>query len=288
MAKKKGLKRGLDYLFDESDGILDTMEDSEGQVENILISDITPNPYQPRKEFNEEALNELAQSIKENGVFQPILVRKTIIGYEIISGERRFRASKIASLDTIPAIVYDYDDKQMMEVALIENVQREDLDILEEANSYAALIKELNYTQEDLSKKIGKSRPHIANLLRIINLDEQILKAIKDKKISLGHAKILVGIKDLDYQKEVFSKIIEQNLNVRQTESLVKNGKTPPKEKQPKKQDKNKTNYKQLEDIMIDKLGTNISITGKDSGQIKIDYNSVDDLERLLEILKIL
>ncbi len=283
---KKGLKRGLDYLFDESSNfIAEDMGDSSS-VEMILLTDISPNPYQPRKNFDEEALNELAQSIKQNGVFQPILLRKSIIGYEIISGERRFRASKLAGLKEIPAIIYEYDDKQMMEVALIENIQREDLDVVEEANSYSSLIEELGYTQEQLAKKVGKSRSHIANVIRVTNLSEAMLQALRDKLISLGHAKILVGIKEEDKRNKVFKEIISKNLNVRQTEGLVKED--PTAVTQVPKGKKEVSNYKQLEEIMIEKLATKVAITGKGKGQIKIDYSNEEDLERLLEVLKLI
>ncbi len=279
---KKGLKRGLDHLFEDNDSLID--KTSNNNIEMILISDITPNPYQPRKEFDELALNELSESIKENGVFQPILVRQGLIGYELIAGERRFRASKLAGLKEIPAIIYDYNDKQMMEIALVENIQREDLNIVEEAMSYDLLIKNLEYTQEDLAKKIGKSRSHITNVLRILNLNDLILKSLKENKISLGHAKLLVGIKDLEKQDRVFEKIISDDLSVRETEKLIKES----KEKVKVVRKNSKANFKQIEELMIDMLSTKVSITGKDKGQIKIEYNSIDDLERLLDLLNVI
>ncbi len=279
---KKGLKRGLDHLFEDNDSLID--KTSNNNIEMILISDITPNPYQPRKEFDELALNELSESIKENGVFQPILVRQGLIGYELIAGERRFRASKLAGLKEIPAIIYDYNDKQMMEVALVENIQREDLNMVEEAMSYDLLIKNLEYTQEDLAKKIGKSRSHITNVLRILNLNDLILKSLKENKISLGHAKLLVGIKDLEKQDRVFEKIISDDLSVRETEKLIKES----KEKVKVVRKNSKANFKQIEELMIDKLSTKVAITGKDKGQIKIEYNSIDDLERLLDLLNVI
>ncbi len=279
---KKGLKRGLDHLFEDNNGLMD--KTSNNNIEMILISDITPNPYQPRKEFDEESLKELSESIKENGVFQPILVRQGLIGYELIAGERRFRASKLAELTEIPAIIYDYDDKQMMEVALVENIQREDLNIVEEAMSYDLLIKNLSYTQEELSKKIGKSRSHITNVLRILSLNEVILSGLKENKISLGHAKLLVGIKDLEKQDEVYKKIIGGKLSVRQTELLIKE----PIKKEKSHKKVSTSNFKQIEELMIDKLSTKVNITGSDKGQIKIEYSSVDDLERLLDLLNVI
>ncbi len=279
---KKGLKRGLDHLFEDNNGLMD--KTSNNNIEMILISDITPNPYQPRKEFDEESLKELSESIKENGVFQPILVRQGLIGYELIAGERRFRASKLAELTEIPAIIYDYDDKQMMEVALVENIQREDLNIVEEAMSYDLLIKNLSYTQEELSKKIGKSRSHITNVLRILSLNEVILSGLKENKISLGHAKLLVGIKDLEKQDEDYKKIIGGKLSVRQTELLIKE----PIKKEKSHKKVSTSNFKQIEELMIDKLSTKVNITGSDKGQIKIEYSSVDDLERLLDLLNVI
>ncbi len=279
---KKGLKRGLDHLFEDNNSLMD--KTSNNNVEMILISDITPNPYQPRKEFDEIALNELSESIKENGVFQPILVRQGLIGYELIAGERRFRASKLAGLKEIPAIIYDYDDKQMMEVALVENIQREDLNIVEEAMSYDLLIKNLSYTQEELAKKIGKSRSHITNVIRILSLKEDMLKSLKNNDLSLGHAKILVGIKDEEKQEEVFQKILLEKLSVRQTESLIKE----PSKKEKKTKKVSKSNFKQIEELMIEKLSTKVNITGSDKGQIKIEYSSIDDLERLLDLLNVI
>lgn len=278
---KKGLKRGLDHLFEDNESILD--KTSDNNVEFILISDITPNPYQPRKEFDQESLKELSISIKENGVFQPILVRRGIIGFELIAGERRFRASKLAGLEEIPAIIYNYNDQQMMEIALIENIQRENLNIVEEAVSYDMLIKNLGYTQEDLSKKIGKSRSHISNLLRILSLKPEILESLKNGVISLGHAKILVGIKEEEKQLTVFNSILNGRLSVRDTEELLKEKKTAIESK---KQNK-KSNFNHIEEIMIDKLSTKVQVSGSDKGQIKIDYSSVDDLERILDLLNI-
>lgn len=290
---KKGLGRGLEHLFEQNNSI---EEDNSANIVKINLKEIKPNPYQPRKIFDESALKELADSIKINGVFQPILVRKNIIGYEIISGERRYRASKIAGMNNIPAIVYDYDEQKMMEIALVENIQREDLNIVEEAKSYQMLQEKLEYTQEKLAKVIGKSRSHIANVLRILKLNEEMQKALETEQISLGHAKILVGLdkEKNELQKETFDKIIKNNLNVRETEKYLKEQSAEPKkEKSTKKTEKistknSKTHYDQLENILREKLETKVQISGEKSGQIKIDYTSRNDLERLLEVLKIL
>lgn len=282
---KKGLGRGLEHLFEQSQDIIEQDQENNNFIE-VDIDDIKPNPYQPRKTFNEEKLNELAISIQENGVFQPILLRKGIIGYEIISGERRYRASKIAKLNTIPAIIYDYNDQQMMEVALIENIQRDDLNIVEEAESYVKLMQELGYKQEELAQRIGKSRSHISNITRILQLNKNTLSALENNQISLGHAKILVSLKDEIDQDKLVQKIIKENITVRELEKIIKSNNNNETEQNNKK-DK-KSEYARLEKIMEDKLGSKIQITGKGKGTIKIEYLSDDDLERLLEILNIL
>lgn len=291
---KKALGRGLEHLFEQSSN-LENETSTNQKIENIDISDIKPNPYQPRKTFDEKSLQELADSIKINGIFQPILVRKNIIGYEIISGERRYRASKLAKLKEIPAIIYDYDDQKMMEVALVENIQREDLNIVEEAKSYQTLMEKLNYTQEKLSEVIGKSRSHVANVLRICTLNDEIIGALEKEKISFGHAKVLLGIKDKQMQKEIFTEILNDNLNIRETENLIKSYSTSEKKVQSekvapksKRTSSGTSSYRRLEEIMREKLETKIEISGSTNGQIKIDYSSSDDLERLLELLKIL
>ncbi len=282
---KKGLKRGLEHLFEDNDNL--NME-NENEIQNIPVSDISPNPYQPRTVFDEEKIKELSNSIKENGVFQPILVRKNIIGYEIISGERRLRASKLAGLQEIPAIVYDYDDSQMMEVSIIENIQREDLSIIEEALSYKKLLEEADYTQEKLAKKLGISRSHIANLVRITNLDKDTLDLLYNNEISLGHAKVLVGIKDDKIRQVVTKEIIKNNLNVRETEKFLREFDGSPKKSTTKTTKKQKSNFYKIENLMIDKLSTKVQITGENSGLIKINYESEEDLGRIIDLLNII
>ncbi|MGL5021077.1 MAG: ParB/RepB/Spo0J family partition protein, partial [Mycoplasmatales bacterium] len=194
MVKKKGLGRGLDHLINQNI----VSEDETANMSNVtpvLLKDIKPNPYQPRKNFDQEALEELSISIKEQGVFQPILLRRSIIGYEIIAGERRFRASKLAGLKEVPCVIYDYNDQQMMEISLIENIQREDLTIVEEAKSYKMIIDNLSLTQEELAKKVGKSRPHVTNTLRILTLSDDILDMLDSKVLTMGHVKVLITIK---------------------------------------------------------------------------------------------
>lgn len=188
---KKGLGSGLSHLIEQN-----MSANNQREVFDVSVSKIKPNPYQPRKTFDQKALEELSESIKENGLFQPILLRETLVGYEIISGERRYRASKLAGLDTVPAIIYDYTDQQMMEVALVENIQREDLSIVEEARSYQSLIDNLGYTQEQLANKVGKSRSHVANIIRLLKLDDDILESVDEGLLSMGHVKVLITIDD--------------------------------------------------------------------------------------------
>lgn len=296
MSKKKPLKRGLEHLFEQAnildgDDIMEGLnaEELKNSIQMIKIDEIQPNPYQPRKEFEQKALEELASSIKINGIFQPLLVRTGVIGYEIISGERRFRASKLAELQEVPALVYEYKDEQMMEVGLLENIQREDLNIVEEARAYRVLMENLEYTQDKLAKRIAKSRSHIANVLRILNLDDSILKDLENNKLSFGHAKLLVSIKDNAVQKKVYEQISKKNLTVRETELYIKElMNSNEKVKQNKKTVKKKSSYERLENILEDKLGTKVSIAGKDKGWIKIEYLTDEDLERVLKTMNLL
>lgn len=285
MKTNKGLGRGLESLFDQN---IDSFNDDTAIVE-LQVSDIEPNPFQPRKIFDEASLAELSQSIKTQGVFQPILVRKSIIGYEIISGERRYRATKIAGLDTIPAIVYDYDDKQMMEVGIIENIQREDLSVLEEAHSYQMLINNLNLTQKDVSERVGKSRSHIANMLRLLKLDDQILNLISDNLITMGHAKVLVNIEDKARALEIAQAAAQKGLTVREVETLAQEEKEVVAA-MPKiaKQTVKSNEYQRIEKSLREKLDAHVKISGTNKGKLTIDFNSKDDLERILELMNIL
>ena len=284
MSKKKGLGRGLDHLIKQN---MEELNDHE--VVELDIKNIKPNPYQPRKFFNEEALKELSDSIKENGVFQPILVRQSIIGYEIISGERRYRASKLAGLSTIPAIIYDFDDQQMMEVAIVENVQREDLSVVEEAKSYKSLIDNLNYTQDEVAKKVGKSRSHIANILRLLKLDEETLDLVEEGKLTMGHVKVLINIEDKSKQKQIIADIIKNNLNVRQAEELasVAKGKPSVRVKPKVSKEINNARNKRLEKMIREKVNAQVSINGDKKGSIEFKFNSEEELENILEQLNL-
>lgn len=282
---KKGLGSGLSHLIEQN-----MSANNQREVFDVSVSKIKPNPYQPRKTFDQKALEELSESIKENGLFQPILLRETLVGYEIISGERRYRASKLAGLKTIPAIIYDYTDQQMMEVALVENIQREDLSIVEEARSYQSLIDNLGYTQEQLANKVGKSRSHVANIIRLLKLDDDILESVDKGLLSMGHVKVLITIDDKKRQHQIVDQIISQNLNVRQTEELANSakGKSTIKVKQRRANETVKSaRNKRIETIVREKLGVQVIVTGEKKGSIEFKYNSPDELENLLEQLNL-
>ncbi|MFB4163633.1 ParB/RepB/Spo0J family partition protein [Alteribacillus sp. JSM 102045] len=278
----KGLGRGLNAFFpDETKG-------QDNVIKDVKVKDLRPNPYQPRKSFTEEAIKELKESIEEHGVLQPLIIRKSIKGYEIVAGERRYRAARAAGLKTVPAVAKDFSDEKMMEVALIENLQRENLNPLEEAKAYEKLIKYLGVTQEELSKRLGKSRPHIANHLRLMQLPKEVQNKIADKTISMGHGRTLLGLKDKTKAGEVLDKIEKQSLNVRQTEELVQQLNNVSREtKQKEKPAKPSIFIKSKEEELRSYFGTSVSIKkGKRKGKIEIEFITEDDLERILELLE--
>lgn len=289
--KNKGLGRGIDAIFQDF-AALEEVDVQKEQVIQISLNDLRPNPYQPRKNFDEESLQELATSIEQSGVFQPIIVRKsTVKGYEIIAGERRFRASKLANQATIPAIVRDFDEEAMMQIAVLENLQREDLNPLEEAEAYDMLMKNLNLTQVEVAERLGKSRPYIANYLRLLTLPTQVKEMVQDQRLSMGQARTLLGLKDKNQILKVANKAVKENLTVRQLEQLVTklnedNGK---KQKKIPRLVKEKPYYlRESEDRLMDKFGTNVEIREKDGkGKIEIEYLSPTDLTRILDILDI-
>lgn len=282
------LGKGLSSIFGED--LTNVIEDiQQGKLDpgtktnEIKLNEIRPNPYQPRKIFEEEPLNDLAQSIKEHGVFTPILVRKSVQGYEIIAGERRWRASKIAELKTIPAIVMDFTDTQMMEISVLENVQREDLNPIEEATAYFHLAERLNYTQEVLAQRVGKSRVYVANIMRLLKLPQQIQKLVTDKKLSMGHVRPLVTIENEDDAIDLANKIVKEGLSVRAVEKLVKEFESGTEKSVKKIETKRKDpNLVYVENLMELKLQTMVTV---EKGQINIKYTSVDDLNRILELL---
>lgn len=288
MAKRKGLGRGLEHLLSQNINDIDDMDYDEAQIAKLPLDEIRPNPFQPRKYFDEAALNELAASIEAQGVFQPILVRKTVVGYEIISGERRFRASQIAGMEDIPALIEDYDDEKMMEVALVENIQREDLTVVEEARSYKLIMDNLSLTQEALSKKVGKSRSHVANILRILKLDDSILDLLDSKQVSMGHVKVLITLDDAKLISSIVEKIIAQGLSVRQVEELAKEVKEPKKAKETPKKVMEVPRNKRLESSIREKVEAKVKINGNDKGSIEFYFSSEEDLGRILEKLKLI
>jgi len=273
---KKGLGRGLSSLIGESK--------VEPKTNKLLLSDIVPNKFQPRKNFDEENLNDLTNSIKERGVIQPIIVRRSDSNkdnFEIIAGERRWLAARKAGLHEIPVVVTEADDLKSLEFAIVENVQRHDLNPLEEAQGYKRLIDEFSYDQEKVSKFIGKSRSYITNSLRLLNLPSDVLKLIEEKKISAGHAKILVG---LDNALMLANKIIEKSLSVRQAEKYVKLFKSNKKKSFISKD----PNIKDLEDTLSSKTGLNVSIKNKknNKGSISLEYKDLDQLNKIIQIIK--
>ena len=273
---KKGLGRGLSSLIGESR--------KETNINKLLISDLTPNKYQPRREFNQENLDDLANSIKELGIIQPIVVRRSkndVSKYEIIAGERRWLAAQKAGLHEVPVSIAEADDLKSLEFAIVENVQRHDLNAIEEAQGYQRLIDDFTYDQEKVSKFIGKSRSHITNCLRLLTLPQDVIKLIESKKITPGHAKVLVG---LDNAAFVAKKIIESNLSVRQAENFVKIFKTKKSMSQPQKN----ANIKALESSIINSIGLNVLIKNKknNSGSLIFEYKDLDQLNKIIEIIK--
>ena len=246
------------------------------------MDELRSNPYQPRKVFDEEKLNELADSIKEHGVFQPIIVKKSIKGYEIIAGERRVKASQIAGKETIPAIIRDFSDEAMMEIALLENLQRENLNSIEEANAYKKLLDTLNLTQEELAKRLGKSRSHITNMLGLLNLPEEVKNLINEDKISMSHARVLSKIEDKEKIDEFVSLILNENISVRQIEELARNENVEKTHKVNRKSYENEYSY--LEDELSDKLGTRVKIK---KNKVEITFTNNSDLNRILEIMNL-
>ena len=285
--KRKALGRGLEQLFNDEGLNFDTIENSiieeaktNDQIVEINLSELRANPYQPRKNFDEEALNELASSIKEHGVFQPIIVKKSIKGYEIIAGERRFRASKLAGLETIPAIVKDFSDEEMMQIALLENLQRENLTSIEEAKAYKSIIESMNITQDELAKKVGKSRSHVTNILGLLKLPASVQDMVLYNKLSMGHARVLSKLDDPKTIEDLAQRVITEDLSVRKLESIVYDN----EEKEVKTKKSSNNEYKYMEDFLKEKLGTNVKIN---NNKISIKFSNVQDLNRILEIMNI-
>lgn len=286
--KKKALGRGLEELFSTEVLDFDTFESNimenatTNEIQDIPINEIRPNPYQPRKSFNEEALRELSESIKNHGVFQPIIVKKGIRGYDLIAGERRLRASKMAGLDKIPTIVKDFSDDEMREIALLENIQRENLTAIELAWAYKGIIDNLDIRQEDLALRIGKSRSHITNTLGLLNLPEEVQKMILNGELSMGHARVLSKMEDESKITDLAKKIINEGLSVHEIEEISKDEKI--KKRVPITRRERDTDYINIENELKDILGTKVKVDNK---KINIYFENVNDLNRILEIMNI-
>ena len=287
--KRRALGRGLEELFNSEVLDYNTVEDkivnnsSKDEITMVKIKDLRSNPYQPRKNFDQQALEELANSIKEHGVFQPIIVKKSIKGYEIIAGERRVKASELAGLEEIPAIIRDFNDTQMMEIALLENLQRENLSAIEEATAYKKLQETLSLTQEELAKRLGKSRSHITNMLGLLTLPEDIQNEVNNKSISMGHARVLSKLDNINQQEELAKKIIEEGISVRRLEEISQENdvvKTNPQKVKVKVQNE----YSYLQEELSEKLGTKVTIK---KNKIEISFVNENDLNRLLEYMNI-
>ena len=286
--KRRALGMGLEQLFNSEMLDFDQVEKEivketpKDEIIQININELMSNPYQPRKIFDDDALKELALSIKEHGVFQPIIVKKSVKGYNIIAGERRVKASRLAGLTTIPAIVRNFTDDEMMQIALLENLQREDLTAIEEAKAYKSIIESLKLTQDQLAKKLGKSRSHITNMLGLLRLPINVQDMVLHGEISMGHARVLSKLENYNQIEELAKRITSENLSVRDLESIAESSSFV-RNIPVKKALKNKE-YKYVEDAIKDKLGTKVSISGN---KIKISFATKEDLNRILEILNI-
>lgn len=278
----KRLGRGLDALIPSLN------IDDDDKIVDIPLTQLRANPYQPRKSFLEESINELASSIKEHGVIQPIIVRSVLKGFEIIAGERRWRASQIAGLALIPAVVRKFSDQQVMEIALIENIQREDLNSIEVAIAYQGLMDHFNLTQEELSMKVGKSRSHIANFLRLLQLPEDIKQYVSRGTLSMGHARAIAGLKKETEKREIAELAIKNEWSVRELEDAIKKRESSGKERKKPRMVGGDPFIHQVEDQLRDRYRTTVKIKhNKDRGKIELVYYSKDDLERLLELLQV-
>ena len=289
-SKRRALGRGLEELFYNEPIDYNKVEEKiitetpKEAITMVKLSELRSNPYQPRKVFDEDALKELAASIKEHGVFQPIIAKRSIKGYEIIAGERRVKASIMAGLEEIPTIIRNFDDTEMMEIALLENLQRENLNAIEEANAYKKLLETLSLTQEQLAARLGKSRSHITNMVGLLALPEVIQQDVSEKKISMGHARVLSKLDNKEQQRELADRIIAEGLSVRRLEELTNSEEKYPKTHKQTKTKEVSNDYKYLQDELCERLGAKVRIK---SNKIEISFVNGNDLNRLLEIMHI-
>lgn len=291
----KGLGKGLDSMIppkrtaraQAQDSAANKNANKSGEV-ILKINDVEPNKNQPRRTFNEDSLIELSESIKQHGIVQPLVVAKQKDYYEIIAGERRWRAAKIAGLKEVPVIIKDYSPQEIMEVALIENIQREDLNPIEEAKAYKNLIDEYNLKQDQVAEKVSKSRTAVTNALRLLKLDDRVQEMLINENISSGHARALLGLDDAEKQYNIATQIFDEKLSVRETEKLVKQMNRPEQPPKPKKELKNDFVYRDIEEKLKEKIGTKVKInrTTEDKGKIEIEYYSPEELEKILAYFK--
>lgn len=295
MAKSRGLGKGLDSLIPVGSsegktkiGINSAPAAEEKPDKMVKITMVEPNRDQPRHKFDEAALNELSDSIKQYGIISPIIVQDRKDHYEIIAGERRWRAAKIAGLKEIPVIIKNFTEQEIVEISLIENIQRENLNPIEEALAYKRLLTEFNLKQEEVAERVSKSRTAVTNSMRLLKLADEVQQMIIDEKITTGHARALITIEDTEKQIEIAKKVVDEKLSVRDIEKLVKDLNKPKKEKKAAKQIKNEFIYQDIEEKLKQSFGTKVSVTAKEdgSGKIEIDFYSSDDLDRILDLLK--
>lgn len=287
VVRRTGLGKGIDSLIPDKNN-LEIVGSKQKAAENIVkITEVEPNRNQPRKNFNEDALLELSDSIKQFGIIQPLVVQKKDGYYEIIAGERRWRAAKIAGVKEVPVIVKDYSDEEVMEIALIENIQREDLNPIEEALAYKHLLKEYNLKQDEVADKVSKSRTAITNSMRLLNLADEVQQMVIDEMISSGHARALLSLEDKELQLKLATQVFDEKLSVRETERLVKSIVAPRKVKEKEKFD-DQFAYKDIESKIKTIIGSNVSINrkNKEKGKIEIEYYSVAELERIVELME--
>ena len=285
--KRQALGRGLEQLFSDDIASFDDIEETivdearkNNEIVELPLSELRPNPYQPRKIFDDDALNELAASIKEHGVFQPIIVKKTIKGYDIVAGERRYRASKKLGLEKIPAIIKDFSDDEMMNIALLENLQREDLSAIEEANAYKVMLDTAHITQEKLAERVGKSRSHITNMLGLLKLPASVQDLVLYNKLSMGHARVLSKLEDRNKIEELAEQVVSNGLSVRELEDISSS--SDYKKNVTINRTKKDNEYVNVEKMLKEKLGTKVKIN---NNKITINFSNVQDLNRILEIM---
>lgn len=285
MKQQRGLGRGLNALL--SDEVLNGTEEKQDVIKKIDINDIEPNKKQPRKNFDEEELNDLSKSILEHGIIQPLVVREINGKYEIVAGERRYRAARLAGINEIPVIVKNFSDQQTLEVALVENIQREDLNPMELACAYSLLMERFDLNQEEVADKVGKSRPSVANILRLLKLHPYVQEKLRENEITFGHARALLSVKESKVQKELTDMIVEKQLSVRDVEKYIQmlSKKADESKEKGEKQAYNPF-YREIQENLQKLFGTKVSISkGSKKGKIEIEYYSDDELERIIQII---